>query len=146
MTALAAVLSEEERDDLVGFLGETLAPELRAAARAGDRVGLSALLDPLTAQEREVLIEALAWHWPPPPAPLTRFEDGTVDEVTVQRVAAGMSLPLTRTERDMVIRLMRRRGVTCREIGAHLGVSKSLVWKVAAAPVPEQTELFGEAS
>ena len=146
MSVLAAVLTEEDREDLAAYLAETLAPEVAAASRAGDSERKRTLLAPLSTTEKDVLIEVLAQHWPRPLGPLTRAEDGHVDEVTVQRAASGLVLPLTRTERDMVIRLMRRRGVTCREIGAHLGVSKSLVWKVAAAPVPEQIDLFGEAS
>ena len=145
MTAAVRV-TEEERDELAEFIAETLAPRLAWARRAGDAEEIAVLLTPLSRQELYALCLVQAEHWPLPPSPLVRAEDGTFDEITVARVAGGQILPLTMTERNAVIRLMRRRGVTFREIGAHLGVSKSLVWKVATAPVPEQTELFGEAS
>jgi hypothetical protein len=141
MTALATV---EDRDDLAEFLAETTAPELAHAVQHRDADKVAAILAPLSTFQRNALLVVLAEQWPLPHDPMVRPEDGVVDEVTVARVAAGHRAPLTRVERDLVIHLMRRRGVIHREIADHLGLSLGYVAKVAKRPLPVQTDLFDE--
>lgn len=129
-------------DELAEYLHATRAPELARAVQQRDPAKVNEIVTSMPLSDLYALVVVLASEWPLPPSPLIRAEDGIFDEITVARVAGGTPLPLTVAERNAVIRLMRRRGVTVREIAEYLGLSKSQVAKVAKKAAPVQTELL----
>jgi hypothetical protein len=145
MTALATV---EDREDLAQYFAEQVAPRLARPVQDRDEQGVAdaraELLAPLSRLELEALCIVLVDAWPIPRHPLTRFEDGTFDEIAVGRVVGGERLPLTRAERDTAIHKMRRKGWLVQEIADHFAISKQLVSKVACHQAPVQTDLFDE--
>ncbi len=145
MTAAARV-TVEERDDLAEYMAEVVAPQLAWARKRRDAEEIAALLTPLSYQELYALCLVQSEHWPLPPTPLIRADDGNVDDIAVARCAGGEVLPLTIVERNMVIRLMRKRGKKLREIAEHLGTTINVVAKVLAKPAPEQMALPGGSS
>lgn len=109
-----------------GFTVEQIA---RAAGRPPQVVAVLPVLQwisPATASAVRDADEALLG----PPQP-----DVAVDEVTVERLAAGEApLPsYTRAERHEAVRRMRRRGLSEREMAARLHVGQRLVCRDLAA-------------
>ena len=142
MIPAAAGYSTADREALAQRLARTTAQHLTFAVQQRDRGLIEQLLLPLSRQELWALAVVQAAE---APTPRSRPEDGLIDDIAVQRAAAGEQLPLTKAERDRAIRRMDRRGVALRVIAAQFGVSVKTVKRALTAPRPVQTRL-GEAS
>lgn len=103
------------------------APWLVWGVYTGDADLIAEELEPLTRQDLLALAVVLASQVP---QPRTRPDDGVVDEVAVERAAAGKVGPLTRAERAAAIRLMAARRVPIRQIQEALHVNHRTVDRV----------------
>lgn len=114
-------------DELAQRMAGIDAPWLAWAVHARDAALVAELLEPLTRQELYALAVALASQVP---RPLTRPDDGEVDEVAVDRAADLANPrpgPLTRAERHAAIRLMVVRGVPWKQIVQRFGVNHAVI-------------------
>lgn len=138
MTA-AARLAVADRETLAQQIAHTTAQHLAFAVRQRDRDLIEQLLLPLSRQELWTLAVVQADQAAPP---LSRPEDGLIDDIAVERAAKGERLPLTKFERDQAIRKMARRGAARHVIAEHFRVSTKTVQR-ALEPRPVQTRLGG---
>jgi hypothetical protein len=114
----------EERERLAQTLDEGTADHLVFAVHQQDPEMVADLIGGLTEQERTALLVVLAARCP---TPRTRPDDGLIDDIAVERAAAGELLPLTPAERAAVIRRMAARHQSVRAIARHLHMASSTV-------------------
>lgn len=117
-----------DRDELAEFHATCTAPWLAWAVQVEASPGMVAeLLEPLDRQSLYALAVALASQVP---RPRSRPDDGVVDEVAVERAAAGHVGPLTPAEREAAVRLMFVRRVPMAEIQRRLRLSGKTVGRL----------------
>lgn len=132
-----------DRETLAQQMASTTAQHLTFAVQQRDPAMVEQLLLPLSRQELITLAVVLADH---APAARSRPEDGLIDDIAVQRAAAGERVPLTKAERDRAIRRMDRRGVALRVIAEQFGVSVKTAKRALTEPRPVQEVITQERS
>lgn len=140
MTALTQEVGSEF-DELGDYMADIVAPQVAAAVAREDAAAIDELITGLSRQELFALVVVLADQRP---RPRLRPEDGDIDEVAVRRAAAGYPVLLTRTERDLAVHLMARKGEGREVIMQRLRLSGTTVHKILSVPPPVQDELFEE--
>lgn len=117
----------DELEELAQAYAVTIAPRLAFAVHTKNATAVADLLESLDGIRLRALAVVLASHIP---QPRTRPNDGVVDEVAVARAVAGEDIPLSRPEREEVVRRLVARDTTFTEIGRRLHMSTASVRKV----------------
>lgn len=120
-----------ELEHLAQTYGSTIAPWLAFGVQHAYKGMVADLIGGLGVQELRALCVVLAEAYPQPHA---RPDDGIVDQVAVERAAAGEQVPpLSESERLAVMRLMSSRGVAARVIAQRLHVAVETVQGVVGS-------------
>jgi DNA-binding NarL/FixJ family response regulator len=113
-----------ERETLAQTYAVSTAPWLAFAVHQRDADQIAELLQPLGVQELRALAVVLASQLP---RPRTRPDDGVIDEVAVQRAAAGEEMSLSKPEKAAAAQLMASRGLNQSEIARRLHTSHTTI-------------------
>jgi hypothetical protein len=134
-------MSVAEREHLAQQYAGKLAPWLRFAVAQHDAGMVADLIADLDKQQLLALAVVLAADGP---EPVSRPDDGLIDEVAVARAVSGERVALSPPEQVRAARVMQRRGVTWDEMQRVLRVSRCTLSRLLRSP--EQAPLFEEAS